>query len=95
MTLTEQVAQLRELAPLSSGTRMLDVLIINVLDQLAQAVDRLDLERNQPQGQTRSRSLLSKALSSWWDGVIDCGRARGMSDPKRRCSRCKPATLDG
>jgi hypothetical protein len=48
MTLAEQVAQLRELAPLSSGTRMLDVLIINVLDQLAQAVDRL--ERNQPPG---------------------------------------------
>jgi hypothetical protein len=48
MTLTEQVAQLRELAPLSNGTRMLDVLIINVLDQLAQAVDRL--ERNQPPG---------------------------------------------
>jgi hypothetical protein len=53
MTLAEQVAQLRELAPLSSGTRMLDVMIINVLDQLAQAVDRL--ERNQPQGQTRSK----------------------------------------
>jgi hypothetical protein len=51
MTLAEQVAQLRELAPLSSGTRMLDVMIINVL--LAQAVDRL--ERNQPQGQTRSK----------------------------------------
>ena len=48
MTLAEQVAQLRELAPLSSGTRMLDVMIINVLDQLAQAVDRL--ERNQPPG---------------------------------------------
>jgi hypothetical protein len=48
MTLTEQVTQLRELAPLSSGTRMLDVMIINVLDQLAQAVDRL--ERNQPPG---------------------------------------------
>jgi hypothetical protein len=48
MTLTEQVTQLRELAPLSSGTRMLDVMIINVLDQLAQAIDRL--ERNQPSG---------------------------------------------
>ena len=48
MTLAEQVAQLRELAPLSSGTRMLDVMIINVLDQLAQAIDRL--ERNQPPG---------------------------------------------
>jgi hypothetical protein len=44
MTLAEQVAQLRELAPLSSGTRMLDVMIINVLDQMAQAIDRL--ERN-------------------------------------------------
>jgi cell division protein ZapA (FtsZ GTPase activity inhibitor) len=53
MTLTEQVAQLRELARLSSGTRMLDVLIINILDELAQAVGRL--ERNEPQGQTRSR----------------------------------------
>jgi hypothetical protein len=53
MTLAEQVAQLRELAPLSSGTRMLDVMIISVLDQLAQAVDRL--ERHQPQGQTRSK----------------------------------------
>jgi hypothetical protein len=48
MTLAEQVAQLRELAPLSSGTRMLDVMIINILDQLAQAIDRL--ERNQPPG---------------------------------------------
>ena len=48
MTLTEQVAQLRELAPLSSGTRMLDVMIINVLDQMAQAIDRL--ERNQLPG---------------------------------------------
>jgi hypothetical protein len=48
MTLAEQVAQLRELAPLSNGTRMLDVMIINVLDQLAQAIDRL--ERNQPPG---------------------------------------------
>jgi hypothetical protein len=48
MTLAEQVAQLRELAPLSSGTRMLDVMIINVLDQLAQAIDRL--ERHQPPG---------------------------------------------
>ena len=48
MTLADQVAQLRELAPLSSGTRMLDVMIINVLDQLAQAIDRL--ERNQPPG---------------------------------------------
>jgi hypothetical protein len=46
MTLAEQVAQLRELAPLSSGTRMLDVMIINILDQMAQAIDRL--ERNQP-----------------------------------------------
>ena len=53
MTLTEQVAQLRELARLSSGTRMLDVLIINILDELAQAVGRL--EGNEPQGQTRSR----------------------------------------
>jgi hypothetical protein len=48
MTLTEQVAQLRELARLSSGTRMLDVLIINVLDEVAQAVGRL--ERNEPPG---------------------------------------------
>ena len=48
MTLAEQVAQLRELAPLSSGTRMLDVMIINILDQMAQAIDRL--ERNQPPG---------------------------------------------
>jgi hypothetical protein len=48
MTLAEQVAQLRELAPLSSGTRMLGVMIINALDQLAQAIDRL--ERNQPPG---------------------------------------------
>jgi hypothetical protein len=48
MTLAEQVAQLRELAPLSSGTRMLDVMIITVLDQMAQAIDRL--ERNQPPG---------------------------------------------
>ena len=48
VTLTEQVAQLRELARLSSGTRMLDVLIINVLDELAQAVGRL--ERNEPPG---------------------------------------------
>jgi len=48
MTLAEQVAQLRELAPLSSGTRMLDVMIINVLDEMAQAIDRL--ERNQSPG---------------------------------------------
>jgi hypothetical protein len=48
MTLAEQVAQLRELASMSTGTRMLDVLIINVLDELAQAVGRL--ERNQPPG---------------------------------------------
>jgi len=48
MTLAEQVAQLRELAPLSSGTRMLDVMIINVLDEMAQAIGRL--ERNQPPG---------------------------------------------
>jgi hypothetical protein len=48
MTLAEQVAQLRELAPLSSGTRMLDVMIITVLDQMAQAIDRL--ERNQSPG---------------------------------------------
>jgi hypothetical protein len=48
MTLAEQVAQLRELAPLSSGTRMLDVMIINILDQMAQAIDRL--ECNQPPG---------------------------------------------
>jgi hypothetical protein len=48
MTLAEQVTQLRELAPLSSGTRMLDVMIINILDQMAQAIDRL--ERNQPPG---------------------------------------------
>ena len=60
MTLAEQVAQLRELAPLSSGTRMLDVMIINVLDQLAQAIDRL--ERNQPPGPRRSRD--SSRLSS-------------------------------
>jgi len=48
MTLAEQVAQLRELAPLSSGTRMLDVMIINVLDEMAQAIGRL--ERKQPPG---------------------------------------------
>ena len=48
MTLAEQVAQLRELAPLSSGTRMLDVMIINVLDEMAKAIGRL--ERNQPSG---------------------------------------------
>jgi signal transduction protein with GAF and PtsI domain len=48
MTLAEQVAQLRELAPLSSGTRMLDVMIINVLDEIAQALGRL--ERSQPPG---------------------------------------------
>ena len=48
MTLTEEVAQLRELARLSSGTRMLDVLIINILDELAQAVGRW--ERNEPPG---------------------------------------------
>ena len=48
MTLAEQVAQLRELAPLSSGTRMLDVRIINVLDEMAQAIGRL--ERNEPPG---------------------------------------------
>jgi hypothetical protein len=48
MTLAEQVAQLRELAPLSSGTRMLDIMIINVLDEIAQAIGRL--ERNQPPG---------------------------------------------
>jgi hypothetical protein len=48
MTLAEQVAQLRELAPLSSGTRMLDVMIINVLDEMAKAIGRL--ERNQPPG---------------------------------------------
>jgi hypothetical protein len=48
MTLTEQVAQLREPARLSSGTRMLDVLIINILDELAQAVGRL--EPNEPPG---------------------------------------------
>jgi hypothetical protein len=53
MTLTEQVAQLRELARLSSGTRMLDVLIINILDELAQAVGRLSA--TSPLGQTRSR----------------------------------------
>jgi hypothetical protein len=48
MTLAEQVAQLRELARLSSGTRMLDMLIINLLDELAQAVGCL--ERNEPPG---------------------------------------------
>jgi hypothetical protein len=48
MTPAEQVAQLRELASMSTETRMLDVLIINVLDELAQAVGRL--ERNQPPG---------------------------------------------
>ena len=48
MTLAEQVAQLRELAPLSSGTRMLDVMIINVLEEMAKAIGRL--ERNQPPG---------------------------------------------
>jgi cell division protein ZapA (FtsZ GTPase activity inhibitor) len=53
MTLAEQFAQLRELARLSSGTRMLDMLIINLLDEMAQAVGRL--ERSEPQGQTRSR----------------------------------------
>jgi hypothetical protein len=48
MTLAEQVAQLRELAPLSSGTRMLDVMIINVLEEMAKAIG--PLERNQPPG---------------------------------------------
>jgi hypothetical protein len=48
MTLAEQVARLRELASMSTETRMLDVLIIDILDALAQAVGRL--ERNEPPG---------------------------------------------
>ncbi len=48
MTLAEQVARLRELAGMSTETRMLDVLIIDILDALTEAVGRL--ERHEPPG---------------------------------------------
>jgi hypothetical protein len=39
--LSEQIAELRQLASMSSETRMLDLVLINALDELAEAVTEL------------------------------------------------------
>jgi hypothetical protein len=49
MTLAEQVAQLRQLIIMSHESRMLDLILVNILDELVEAIAALR-DGDQPRG---------------------------------------------